>query len=1365
MSGVSNRNFEILRDHFNMRTERTARIPQRVYDQLTPEQRAQLRFPPSPELTMLDVPTHRLTLQEWRRRPAWFQIVHDMLFPAPRRSARLAGGAQLEEFNPNPDIEHPRAGAAPGNISVEAARMIFPQALSSVEYFRLNAAQKRRYNLLRGLLGYPAPRGGNVEISVYRKHDDPPDAGMEIFSRRDMPDRFDGELRKLRGPVNRCIEIDETEPGIPIVWGFRFDDIGYKRNINGAIEIRGHVVNNMLDHLINWELTYATILPQYREMLNGLVPFTTDAPDSYHMQVRIGVYAEEIDGGRRVLYNAFRWRVLNTVDANMKGNIHDWCFDIMQNYSITNLRVFSLGVHLINAAGIGLGKSWAAIQDKYALISFRSRGQCVLRTFCFLDALYKNDPRLYANFSWTAVSAFLGPRVQETLVRLKREYPDHEWKMVDRISKIGIRGMNWEMIEMVARAFDVHLVVYNNVFQITKDINEGGARTFETMVLDSHMVAAIPLSKARRNDQLMSFLKYSTFETLKTGDVATTIGRHLEKIQAQEDLFEEDTIFKHPRIDYPKTEASVNYVNKKYYYGAYDFETYVNPYSQELVPYVGMVYTQTPGTPVTVLQYQRFCVSDIFAILHDELIPHCLTLKEKETLDICLFAHNAARFDAYLVLTDAIRDDPDTDWNINGNSTFVVMNGAIVCMELVSKSDPRLVVRLLDTYRHIPVKLEKMCKDLKVKHQKLKDAFAHPDVDDAFIDDPANLQTIIKYLRHDVMGLYESVVTYADSIWNSFSVCLGQCLTAASLSKSIFLQNYYDPKKYPLYNLPKRKDRLLRPLYIGGRCECGVQGHWNGPIYDYDFTSVYPNVGCQNLPYGKMKIIKKCPYLNHMLREREFWGFLKVNVRSIPGCTKRPLHGARIDGKLVFPEFTDWCTIGLWCEEYYAGLDLHGGYEYEVLEAYQFDKGPVMREFFQDMFKRKKEAKQQGNGGLMLGAKVIANSGYGWTAFRSEGKRTIEIHDEKANMPAVYMVRGQLIDYCPFREDLVMVSVEKELEVNNYNVSIGAAITSKARIKLWQLISAIDATGKIVFYWDTDSVFTNLDFAEYPDLAKEFMPDYINNDARTAGIELGSLKSECNDLFPNSTKFESFDEGIFLLPKLYLLRKKMPDGSYEYKGGSKGFSKAATVKLIDDQVFKENKHVGSIKEGQIVDLEGNKLVYNEFLVNEQDQELDRKTFAVKEDEFGNPYYRGPPAWDDYLELCNGKRLTRHMDRLAAPFKNAMTEDSRSLLEKSTMMRTTTVFTEDGRNRYSKGNVLDSRIIAPLRIPEQSVFSSDEGPLNLMGNPYDLASKQIESLRRQRENWILATEAEIDELDELMTTATSVAAAAGRAVRI
>jgi hypothetical protein len=364
------------------------------------------------------------------------------------------------------------------------------------------------------------------------------------------------------------------------------------------------------------------------------------------------------------------------------------------------------------------------------------------------------------------------------------------------------------------------------------------------------------------------------------------------------------------------------------------------------------------------------------------------------------------------------------------------------------------------------------------------------------------------------------------------------CYTGASLSKKSFMAKYYKPQKYPIYSLNQSADKFIRDYYRGGRVEIFHLGRVPGDkFYYYDFTSLYPAMGTKDLPYGEPVWVDKFDVFEH-------FGFASVLVKSREHMIhKKPLHGLLEDGKFLFRHFKEWTPLTVFSEELKHGIK-SGMYEYDIQGGLTFQSAPWMADFFTDAFKRKADAKRDGNPALAQVWKIMANSGYGFWGIRVKDRDCILIQDADKSVIYPYLENGKFLNYSEIGDHSIM-RVEADLPVTDFNVGVASAISSYSRCRLWSLIDAIESKGKKVFMCDTDSVITDLNISEYPDLMSEYMWD-------GCGDDLGSLKNEADDFLKDEghTKDEikllkeeslgmiPFDDLILGGCKFYTLRKK-----------------------------------------------------------------------------------------------------------------------------------------------------------------------------------------------------------------------------------
>ena len=399
------------------------------------------------------------------------------------------------------------------------------------------------------------------------------------------------------------------------------------------------------------------------------------------------------------------------------------------------------------------------------------------------------------------------------------------------------------------------------------------------------------------------------------------------------------------------------------------------------------------------------------------------------------------------------------------------------------------------------------------------------------------------------------------------------CYTGASLSKKSFFAKYYKQQKYPIYSLNHSADKFIRDYYYGGRVEIFHLGRVPGDkFYYYDFTSLYPAMGIKDLPFGEPVWVNKFDVFEH-------FGFASVLVKSREHMLhKKPLHGLKEDGKLLFRHFQEWTPLTLFSEELKLGIK-SGMYEYDIQGGLTFQSAPWMADFFTDAFQRKADAKRDGNPALAQVWKIIANSGYGFWGIRVQDRDCILIQDADKSAIYPYLENGKFLNYNEIGDYSIM-RVEADLPVTDFNVGVASAISSYSRCRLWSLIDAIEEKSGNVFMCDTDSVITNLDLSKYPDLMSEFMWD-------GCGDDLGSLKNEADDFLKDEGHTKDkikwlkdeiggmiyFDDLILGGCKFYTLRK---DGCKNIIAKCKGYKKGTDGSELAFEDF-EDMDGGGVK--------------------------------------------------------------------------------------------------------------------------------------------------------------------------------------------
>ena len=385
-----------------------------------------------------------------------------------------------------------------------------------------------------------------------------------------------------------------------------------------------------------------------------------------------------------------------------------------------------------------------------------------------------------------------------------------------------------------------------------------------------------------------------------------------------------------------------------------------------------------------------------------------------------------------------------------------------------------------------------------------------------------------QYLRNDVIGLLECLDSFGREIWDEYNINITKVISASSISKRIFKQNFLDEAKYPIHLLTKEQDDFIQESYHGGRTECFYKGMYTtksvekldypvreGKLFYYDFTSLYPSVcavGDCDLPYGrchplnlnnifkKDEVIKSDDCIKFLEKKAVF---MKCLVRSID-FKRKPLHcvPSGRERRLVFPYFNDWTEIHLTSAEILLGIK-EKMYEYKPVQGYWFKKAPVLKEYFMQLFLKKQEASKAGQDAKALCYKIIANSGYGFWALKTSNRPDIDIIDSTDYNSFLLRVLNDFDDMYECGGKIV-IQYKKSIENVEKNIALGSYITSLARIKLWSLMDAVEQKGGTIVYADTDSAIMNLKLEDYPDLMERFCWD-------GCGSALGALKNEIKD--------------------------------------------------------------------------------------------------------------------------------------------------------------------------------------------------------------------------------------------------------------
>lgn len=570
--------------------------------------------------------------------------------------------------------------------------------------------------------------------------------------------------------------------------------------------------------------------------------------------------------------------------------------------------------------------------------------------------------------------------------------------------------------------------------------------------------------------------------------------------------------------------------NKKY--GACDLEAFTDDKGNFIAYASNVAFVNEDGK--TIYKYwvgHGCCLKRLF----DYLFKHT-------DLNTVYF-HNGGKFDMNIIIDQLLKHR--NEYSVS-NDRLVDLNGRLTKVVICDETNGR-EIKFLDSYCLFNASLENITgpKGFDVEHKKLVGNIKHKEVNINNYQEIMKTEEAIKYFENDTLGLLECLIKFAEDLEKNEGIDMTSNISASSCAKKIFLGSFYKKSRYPINRLDKDVDKFIRNSYHGGRNEAFKIGSFDESLYYYDFTSLYPDVGRLPLPYGDPMKLKADIFKWDQKSLLRFLNnnscFIKCNVRSKVE-SKIPLLPCYMDCKLLFPHFENWT------EQTYTGIEIAKAiendlYEFEFIDGYFFKQAPFLEDLFQHLFEKKAQAKRDGKTTLALMYKIIANSSYGFWALKTDNRDTVAVIKNDEDVFDLY-INQRLKELYPFGENY-FCRYTQDLEDCDRNIAIASYICAHARIKLWSLMTGVMDKGYECFYCDTDSVITNCNLTEYPDLMSKFCPD-------GTGDALGSLKNEVSD--KTKGKSDKIDRLIVVGCKMYYYEAKLPDGTIVSDARWKGFS-------------------------------------------------------------------------------------------------------------------------------------------------------------------------------------------------------------------
>lgn len=365
-----------------------------------------------------------------------------------------------------------------------------------------------------------------------------------------------------------------------------------------------------------------------------------------------------------------------------------------------------------------------------------------------------------------------------------------------------------------------------------------------------------------------------------------------------------------------------------------------------------------------------------------------------------------------------------------------------------------------------------------------------------------------EYCKNDAKITKESIVKYWKIIEENGLKNNNRILTAAKLS----IENYFLDNKIIKKKIRLKYDRIVRKAYFGGRTEVFGNQKDNEILLHYDWSGMYAQ--CM-----KEKVFGGEVFESNIVIDVRIPGFYWIKFKQKLDIPILPIKR----DKLLFAngEFEGW----YWYEEIILAME-NG---VEIKEVKKVISCQYYGNFLEKFIEKNDKIREIGPIHKIIG-KNNNNTFYGRLGMNPERlEEEIISNIGENNYEKIIENNGIYIGF-------------KRKEKNVSNVLISAAITSKARIKLYKgMREVINNNGRIL-YTDTDSIIAAFDKSKY---------------LEKLDLKMGEI------LFDSKDKNTVINEGVFAMPKTYAL--KYADGREIVK--IKGFNVRPSFKEFKEKFY------------------------------------------------------------------------------------------------------------------------------------------------------------------------------------------------------
>lgn len=600
------------------------------------------------------------------------------------------------------------------------------------------------------------------------------------------------------------------------------------------------------------------------------------------------------------------------------------------------------------------------------------------------------------------------------------------------------------------------------------------------------------------------------------------------------------------------------------------------------------------------------------------------------------YAHNGSRFDFWLVIECAIR---------NNIKVIDIMKEAgsnkIISFQMGEKG----ICKFYDSYLHL-------CCSLKKAEVFGGGVYHKTDCDHKLFKDwesvMENRNLCIPYNQTDVIVLAD-IMLHWDLLWSKIWGCSAfDFLTLPHMSFVAWLEKYVTEDQRNAMKLPPSDiQRRIRRGLFGGRCIPNVPFYesefskseeydqfedltpeerieiyhkvHSGPrLQYYDTVSQYPFAALNYIPCGTCKEFSENDVRKHQLlvnRRTETKTPDELDLQD------RTMYIVDVNGSGASHQLIGFIItrddknntqqdFGFHPDQALSGpileFAVNMGYKFTVKSGWTWSKkSKLFEEYMKDGFKGKKEAEEQGNIPKRSAHKMSLNSLTGKQTQETHRTTTqIKVGDEcfvGKSWKEMISIKGIEPVIMDGKMKAFILTLKKDDEETKPFIN-GVRILDDARIEVAKFCLALGAITfdgsnpnprAVNYYGDTDSQILNSDVVDA--LSDEDKKKYL-------GSELGQWKMEKDDIYA----------GVFVAPKTYFFEYLKPKYDKE--------KKIIDVERIISSRSKgvpQNRDIFKDGEANLSELFGNG-INNEF--------MDNLEGARKDVDLGKPYFYIMPRW-------------------------------------------------------------------------------------------------------------------------------------------